>query len=64
MYAKGPAEGVEEESSYRIRCCNVLGIVCVKHNEVYCPVGVEPPLAEIDHLWQEHFTHETRFTKA
>ena len=23
------------------------------------PIGVEPPLAETDHLWWERFTHET-----
>ena len=24
-----------------------------------CPIGIEPPLAETDHLWWERFTHET-----
>ena len=33
--------------------------MCLVQRGAGCPIEVEPTLAKTDHLWQEHFIHET-----
>ena len=33
--------------------------MCLAQRGAGCPIEVEPTLAKTDHLWQEHFIHES-----
>ena len=47
-------------SSCRTRCCRCARYyMCLAQWGAGCPIGVELPLTETDHLWLEHFIHET-----
>ena len=35
--------------------------MCLAKTDAGFPIGVEPRLAETNHLWQEHLTHEMPF---